>query len=67
MRCVKSSPFNGDYNHDYTVDELIEIYIGEGKTEEEAKELALPLAKEMHRMSMAEFRSWFPNHDDEDE
>lgn len=58
-RPVKSSPF-GDYNIDYTKDELIRMYMEEGKSREEAEELAGPLAKEMHRMSMKDFRSWFP-------
>jgi len=66
MRIVKASPY-GDRNHDYTVDELVEMYLEEGKTREEALELAVPLAREMHRLTMESFRSWFPNRSEEDE
>jgi hypothetical protein len=49
----------------YTATQIIRMYIAEGMPEEEAKEKGKELARELHRMDVAEWRSWSDRWDHE--
>ena len=55
-------PYLVDLGYDvlksYTAAQLMAMYIAEGKPEDVAREMATTLAREMHRMDIAEWRSW---------
>jgi len=58
MRLVKVSPFN-DFNAEYTLDEIVEMYIKEGKTREEAEKLAPEIRRYLHTDNVRQVRSWY--------
>jgi len=66
MRLVKVSPFN-DFNAEYSLEEIIEMYLAEGKTQEEAEKLAPEIKRCLHTDNMRQLRSWFHSNDTDTE
>jgi len=60
-RITTVSPY-GDMNESYSKDELIQMYLLEGKSMKEAEELADEVAKFMHADDMKQMRSWYKSH-----
>lgn len=61
MRYRQISPFN-DYNIEPTLLELVQMYMDEGKSGEEALKLAIPVCKFMHADNRKQAYSWFKSH-----
>lgn len=52
----------GDKEFTYSAKELVDMYIAEGKTEEEAKKLVIPLRKFLYNDAIRQRRSWYKSH-----